>query len=349
MPASHETHDPGPVGAPRGAPVLVAIVAGTKTRIKVLEKLLNQPGIIVCGGAQEPVAAEELVVGSPPRCSSARSRPLVRWPRGHRADHGQPGHSDRGDRTGRRAPGGGHRRRRRRRRRCARRRPRVGRVRTHGDAPPQDRQPGPGDHPPARTTARTRRARRRASQTPAPPPERVRGVGRKAVEPQRRRPRHELSQREARRTRRNESVGRSRSGPDRCRAARDRSSSRSVPRPAGRRRSPRSSPSCRPTCRPPSWWFSTWRRDSSRDWLAGWTASAPCPSSSRSRASACSPARSTSRRPTRTWSCDPGFRVGLDRPAAWPVPRARRRRDLPLRRPGVRPVRGRGPAHRDGT
>ncbi len=66
MPASHETHDPGPVGAPRGAPVQVAIVAGTKTRIKVLEKLLNQPGIIVCGGAQEPVAAEELVVASRP-------------------------------------------------------------------------------------------------------------------------------------------------------------------------------------------------------------------------------------------------------------------------------------------
>ena len=66
MPASHETHDPGPVGAPRGAPVLVAIVAGTKTRIKVLEKLLNQPGIIVCGGAQEPVAAEELIASARP-------------------------------------------------------------------------------------------------------------------------------------------------------------------------------------------------------------------------------------------------------------------------------------------
>ncbi len=66
MPASHETHDRGPVSAPRGAPVLVAIVAGTKTRIKVLEKLLNQPGLIVCGGAQEPVAAEELVVAARP-------------------------------------------------------------------------------------------------------------------------------------------------------------------------------------------------------------------------------------------------------------------------------------------
>lgn len=66
MPASHETHAPGPVGAPRGAPVLVAIIAGTKTRIKVLEKLLNQPGLIVCGGAQDPVAAEELVVVARP-------------------------------------------------------------------------------------------------------------------------------------------------------------------------------------------------------------------------------------------------------------------------------------------
>jgi two-component system chemotaxis response regulator CheB len=44
----------------------VAVVAGTKTRIKVLEKLLNQPGIVVCGSAQEPVAAEELVVSSRP-------------------------------------------------------------------------------------------------------------------------------------------------------------------------------------------------------------------------------------------------------------------------------------------
>lgn len=66
MPASHETHDPGPVGTPKGAPVLVAIVAGTKTRIKVLEKLLNQPGVVVCGGAQEPVAAEELIVAARP-------------------------------------------------------------------------------------------------------------------------------------------------------------------------------------------------------------------------------------------------------------------------------------------
>ena len=66
MPASHETLDPGPVGSPRGAPVLVAIVAGTKTRIKVLEKLLNQPGVVVCGGAQEPAAAEELIVSTRP-------------------------------------------------------------------------------------------------------------------------------------------------------------------------------------------------------------------------------------------------------------------------------------------
>lgn len=66
MPASHEANDPGPVSTPRGAPVQVAIVAGTRTRIKVLEKLLNQPGIIVCGGAQDPVAAEEMVVSMRP-------------------------------------------------------------------------------------------------------------------------------------------------------------------------------------------------------------------------------------------------------------------------------------------
>lgn len=67
MPASHASHDTGTVSAaPRGAPVLVAVVAGTRTRIKVLERLLNQPGLIVCGNAQEPAAAEELVVASQP-------------------------------------------------------------------------------------------------------------------------------------------------------------------------------------------------------------------------------------------------------------------------------------------
>jgi two-component system chemotaxis response regulator CheB len=44
----------------------VAVVAGTKTRIKVLEKLLNQPGLVVVGSAQDPVAAEELVVNARP-------------------------------------------------------------------------------------------------------------------------------------------------------------------------------------------------------------------------------------------------------------------------------------------
>lgn len=66
MPASRETHDSGSVSPPRGAPVLVGIVAGTKTRIKVLEKLLNQPGIVVAGSAQEPVAAEELIMAARP-------------------------------------------------------------------------------------------------------------------------------------------------------------------------------------------------------------------------------------------------------------------------------------------
>ena len=66
MPASHDTYDPGPVSTPRGAPVLVAIVAGTKTRIKVLEKLLNQPGLVVAGSAQDSVTAEELVVNARP-------------------------------------------------------------------------------------------------------------------------------------------------------------------------------------------------------------------------------------------------------------------------------------------
>jgi two-component system chemotaxis response regulator CheB len=41
-------------------------VAGTKTRIKVLEKLLNQPGLVVVGSAQDAISAEELVVNARP-------------------------------------------------------------------------------------------------------------------------------------------------------------------------------------------------------------------------------------------------------------------------------------------
>ncbi|HVQ17899.1 MAG TPA: chemotaxis protein CheB [Actinomycetes bacterium] len=44
----------------------MAIVAGTKTRVKALEKLLAQPGVIVSGSAQDPAAAEELVVTTGP-------------------------------------------------------------------------------------------------------------------------------------------------------------------------------------------------------------------------------------------------------------------------------------------
>lgn len=67
MPGSRESLEPGTVGAsPRGAPVSVAVVAGTKTRIRVLEKLLNQPGLLVSGSAQEPVSAEELVLSTKP-------------------------------------------------------------------------------------------------------------------------------------------------------------------------------------------------------------------------------------------------------------------------------------------
>ncbi|HVQ88138.1 MAG TPA: chemotaxis protein CheB [Actinomycetes bacterium] len=47
-------------------PVQVAIVAGTKTRLRVLEKLLAQPGVLVCGTAQDPASAEELVISMTP-------------------------------------------------------------------------------------------------------------------------------------------------------------------------------------------------------------------------------------------------------------------------------------------
>ena len=55
------------LGVPSGSgPLTVAVVAGTKTRITSLERLLAQPGIIVVGGALDPASAEELVRGSTP-------------------------------------------------------------------------------------------------------------------------------------------------------------------------------------------------------------------------------------------------------------------------------------------
>lgn len=67
MPASRGTSGVGGSGDSQPSPpVLVAIVAGTRTRIKALEKLLNQPGLMVCGAAQDPASAEELVVNAKP-------------------------------------------------------------------------------------------------------------------------------------------------------------------------------------------------------------------------------------------------------------------------------------------
>lgn len=48
------------------SPVRVAIIAGTKTRIKALEKLLALPGVNICGGAQAPEPAVEMVVNVRP-------------------------------------------------------------------------------------------------------------------------------------------------------------------------------------------------------------------------------------------------------------------------------------------
>jgi two-component system chemotaxis response regulator CheB len=50
------------LGVPSGSgPLTVAVVAGTKTRVTALERLLAQPGIIVVGGALDPASAEQLV------------------------------------------------------------------------------------------------------------------------------------------------------------------------------------------------------------------------------------------------------------------------------------------------
>ncbi len=67
MPASNGFPGVGAVGASHvSPPVQVAIVAGTKTRLRVLEKLLAQPGVFVCGTAQDATSAEALVVSAEP-------------------------------------------------------------------------------------------------------------------------------------------------------------------------------------------------------------------------------------------------------------------------------------------
>jgi len=56
------------LGVPSGSgPLTVAVVAGTKTRITSLERLLAQPGIVVVGGAMDPGSAEELVRAATPQ------------------------------------------------------------------------------------------------------------------------------------------------------------------------------------------------------------------------------------------------------------------------------------------
>ena len=57
MRPSEDSSTPG-VGAP---PLVVAVVAGTRTRIKALERLLTLPGLVLGGSAQDPVGAEELI------------------------------------------------------------------------------------------------------------------------------------------------------------------------------------------------------------------------------------------------------------------------------------------------
>ncbi|HUW16888.1 MAG TPA: response regulator, partial [Actinomycetes bacterium] len=53
----------GARGGGGGVAVLsVALVAGTRTRLKVLERLLAAPNIVVCGAAQDASSAESLVL-----------------------------------------------------------------------------------------------------------------------------------------------------------------------------------------------------------------------------------------------------------------------------------------------
>jgi len=67
VPASNGFPGVGAVGASHvSPPVQVAIVAGTKTRLRVLVKLLAQPGVLVCGTAQDATSAEALVVSAAP-------------------------------------------------------------------------------------------------------------------------------------------------------------------------------------------------------------------------------------------------------------------------------------------
>lgn len=67
MPASNGFPGVGAAGASHvTSPVRVALIAGTKTRIKALEKLLALPGVHVCGGAQAPETSVEMVVAAQP-------------------------------------------------------------------------------------------------------------------------------------------------------------------------------------------------------------------------------------------------------------------------------------------
>ena len=67
MPASSGFPGVGAMGASHvSPPVRVVVIAGTKARIGVLERLLALPGINLAGSAQDPAAAEELVISAEP-------------------------------------------------------------------------------------------------------------------------------------------------------------------------------------------------------------------------------------------------------------------------------------------
>lgn len=58
MPPSQGPSAPGSASPP----LVVAVVAGTRTRTKWLERLLTLPGLVLGGSAQDPLGAEQLVV-----------------------------------------------------------------------------------------------------------------------------------------------------------------------------------------------------------------------------------------------------------------------------------------------
>lgn len=62
MPSASPPPAPGPSAPVAGPPLVVAVVAGTRTRTKSLERLLTLPGLVLGGSASDGASAENLVI-----------------------------------------------------------------------------------------------------------------------------------------------------------------------------------------------------------------------------------------------------------------------------------------------